>query len=211
MALLTKHALLNLALINMRLPIWLCDCVRLADLWQDLWQPCVQPPCPTYTWSYSDWVCNNTLGCGGGVANRTATCVQAGTKKTVANSYCDRDTYDNSTQLCAQNPCHVYYWRTRELGDCLPEDPSKPCGRVSDCLALCIHTASARWCTEHAVHATGATEADARIASCCLPLMPAICALARCAYLTEDAATCCAAACCSSCSTCNEGGLIVST
>ncbi|KAF6252354.1 hypothetical protein COO60DRAFT_1644127 [Scenedesmus sp. NREL 46B-D3] len=52
-----------------------------GELWQDMWQPCAQPECPTYYWSYSDWACNNTLGCGGGEANRTATCVQAGSSK----------------------------------------------------------------------------------------------------------------------------------
>lgn len=44
---------------------------------------------------------------------------------------CDPALLDNSTQPCAQAPCAVFYWRARELADCLPEDPQKPCGRVS--------------------------------------------------------------------------------
>eukprot|EP00879_Flechtneria_rotunda_P014149 GHRR01014781.1.p1 GENE.GHRR01014781.1~~GHRR01014781.1.p1 ORF type:complete len:598 (+),score=179.22 GHRR01014781.1:1483-3276(+) len=105
---------------------------------QQLWEECILPECPSYFWSYSNWICTNKArlrhqqaGCGGGTAYRNATCTQLDTSMPVDSSNCDPETMDNSTQPCATNPCLVYYWRTRELADCLPEEASDPCGRVS--------------------------------------------------------------------------------
>lgn len=107
-----------------------CSC---AELVQQLWQPCALPRCPTFVWAYSDWVCSNRDGCGGGTASRNATCTLTATWQPVTSlhgSLCDEAQLDKSTQPCAQSPCLVYYWRTRELADCLPEDAMQPCGRV---------------------------------------------------------------------------------
>lgn len=110
-----------------------------AELFQQLWQPCILPPCPTFIWSFSDWQCDNRGGCGGGTARRNATCIIASTSQAVAPSMCPESLLDASTQACAQAPCVVFYWRARELADCLPEEPSKPCGRVSAYILCCPH------------------------------------------------------------------------
>lgn len=102
-----------------------------TELSQQLWEPCILPACATFTWFYSDWICNNAAGCGGGTARRNATCKLSSAERAVDASMCDAALLDNSTQPCAQAPCVVFYWRPKELADCLPEEPSKPCGRVS--------------------------------------------------------------------------------
>lgn len=119
-----------------------CCCPELAAL---LWEPCAQPACARFFWAYADWVCNNTAGCGGGVATRAATCTEASLGLPVEASKCDAALLDNSTQLCAQSACTVFYWRTRQLSDCLPDDPAAPCGRVSARMAgSAVHTSACK-------------------------------------------------------------------
>jgi hypothetical protein len=95
-----------------------------------LWKPCDDlPPCEKYIWSYGDWVCDNAKGCGGGTAGRNISCVVSSSGKVVADSRCTSPP-DNTTQPCATPKCIDYYWKAKELADCMPEDATKPCGRV---------------------------------------------------------------------------------
>ncbi|KAF8062687.1 Papln [Scenedesmus sp. PABB004] len=109
----------------------LANCATTPEaLAAQLWEPCLLPPCASHFWSYGDWACNNTAGCGGGAASRAATCVAAATGRPANATSCDVNDLDSSTKPCAMSPCAVFYWRTRELADCLPEEASRPCGRV---------------------------------------------------------------------------------
>lgn len=112
-----------------------CTLCLLADLLVSdttrLWKPCDDlPPCEKYIWSYGDWVCDNAKGCGGGTAGRNISCVVSSSGKVVADSKCTSPP-DNTTQPCATPKCIDYYWKAKELADCMPEDATKPCGRVS--------------------------------------------------------------------------------
>lgn len=67
----------------------------------------------------------------------------ASSDQVVDAQMCDAAKRDNSTQPCAQGPCIMFYWRARELADCLPEEASKPCGRVSLARLSCLLVADA--------------------------------------------------------------------
>ncbi|GBF95634.1 hypothetical protein Rsub_08616 [Raphidocelis subcapitata] len=128
------------------------DPAALAPL---LWEPCPDaPPCPRYVWTYGDWVCDDPAGCGGGTATRSAVCRPSTGGAEVEASRCAAEELEATSQPCATRACDSYYWRPRELGDCMPADPAAPCGRWVqprrfDCvLQSTQEVVAARFCTE---------------------------------------------------------------
>jgi hypothetical protein len=114
----------------------------------------------------------------------------AATRRPVNASLCDPEQLDNSTQPCAQSPCVVFYWKARELADCLPEDAARPCGRVG-----CV----AAWLLAERLQRPVSIRSAGRMRQA-LMMMVAACCGAPCACLTAAA-----------CSTCNAVALTAST
>ena len=114
---------------------------RPADLASSVVQQCAgQAACGEYFWEYSNWVCSNARGCGGGIAVRNATCRNATSSEQVEEFRCLLDTVpDQKRQPCALQQCVQYTWHVGEPSDCQPLDSSVPCGKVSGKLLFQAH------------------------------------------------------------------------